>query len=133
MISRNRSAPTAAAMSIECTTSANSTVTCLYSAVVAADLTGAPHLLQNCESGGSSLPHDPHNSPAAVTAPRPSPVPSTSVSFHPCSGMSVISPCHLRDEVFRLSYLVNFEMAFSSAWARTAAPAQPGQCGVYAS
>ena len=32
MISRSRSAPTAAAMSIECTTSANSTVTCLYSA-----------------------------------------------------------------------------------------------------
>ena len=32
MISRNRSAPTAAAMSMECTTSANSTVTCLYSA-----------------------------------------------------------------------------------------------------
>ena len=34
MISRSRSAPTAAAMSIECTTSANSTVTCLYSADV---------------------------------------------------------------------------------------------------
>ena len=34
MISRNRSAPTAAAMSMECTTSANSTVTCLYSAAV---------------------------------------------------------------------------------------------------
>ena len=32
MISRSRSGPTAAAMSIECTTSANSTVTCLYSA-----------------------------------------------------------------------------------------------------
>ena len=32
MISRSRSAPTAAAMSIECTTSANRTVTCLYSA-----------------------------------------------------------------------------------------------------
>ena len=32
MISRNRSISTAAAMSIECTTSANSTVTCLYSA-----------------------------------------------------------------------------------------------------
>ena len=32
MISRNRSAPTAAAISIECTTSANSTVTCLNSA-----------------------------------------------------------------------------------------------------
>ena len=36
MISRSRSAPTAAAMSIECTTSANSTVTCLYSAGVVA-------------------------------------------------------------------------------------------------
>ncbi len=34
MISRNRSAPTTAAMSIERTTSANSTVTCLYSARV---------------------------------------------------------------------------------------------------
>ena len=32
MISRSRSGPTAAAMSIECTTSANNTVTCLYSA-----------------------------------------------------------------------------------------------------
>jgi len=32
MISRNRSAPTTAAMSIESTTSANNTVTCLYSA-----------------------------------------------------------------------------------------------------
>ncbi len=32
MISRSRSAPTAAAMSIEWTTSANNTVTCLYSA-----------------------------------------------------------------------------------------------------
>ena len=32
MISRSRSAPTAAAMSIECTTSANKTVACLYSA-----------------------------------------------------------------------------------------------------
>ena len=47
MISRNRSISTAAAMSIERTTSANSTVTCLYSAAVAAGLTGAPHLLQN--------------------------------------------------------------------------------------
>ena len=47
MISRSRSAPTAAAMSIECTTSANSTVTCLYSAGVVAVATGAPHSLQN--------------------------------------------------------------------------------------
>src|SRR6478752_9487461 len=102
MISRSRSAPTAAAMSIEWTTSANKTVTCLYSAVVAAGLTGAPHLLQNRESGGSSVPHDPHNSPAAVTAPRPSPVPSTSVSCHRWSAMSVISLSHLRDGVLRL-------------------------------
>ena len=95
-------------MSIECTTSANSTVTCLYSADVAAGLTGAPHSLQNLDFGGSSVPHDPHNSPAAVTAPRPSPVPSTSVSCHRWSAMSVISPCHLRHEVLRRSYLVYF-------------------------
>ena len=49
MISRSRSAPTAAAMSIECTTSANSTVTCLYSADRVACVTGAPHSLQNLE------------------------------------------------------------------------------------
>ena len=32
--------------------------------------------------------------------------------------MSVVSPCHLRDAVLRASYLVYFEMAFSSvrAW-----------------
>jgi hypothetical protein len=34
-------------------------VTCLYSAAVAAGLTGAPHLLQNRESGGSSVPPRP--------------------------------------------------------------------------
>jgi hypothetical protein len=66
MISRSRSAPTAAAMSIERTTSANSAVTCLYSAGVVAVATGAPHLLQNRESGGSSVPHDPHRNPVAV-------------------------------------------------------------------
>jgi hypothetical protein len=42
MISRNRSAPTAVARSIDWTTSANSTVTCLYSAVFSASATGAP-------------------------------------------------------------------------------------------
>src|SRR6476620_4382338 len=110
MISRSRSAPTAAAMSIECTTSANSTVTCLYSAAVAAGLTGAPHLLQNRESRGSSVLHDPHDSPAAVSAPRPSsPHGSSSISCHRWSGMSVISLCHLRDEVSRPSYVVCFE------------------------
>ena len=67
MISRSRSAPTAAAMSIECTTSANSTVTCLYSADRVACVSGAPHSLQNLELGGSSVPHDPQNSPVAVS------------------------------------------------------------------
>src|SRR6516164_2678529 len=66
MISRSRSGPTAAAISIECTTSANSTVTCLYSADIAAGLIGAPHLLQNREFGGSSVPHDPHTKAATV-------------------------------------------------------------------
>jgi hypothetical protein len=47
MISRNRSAPTAAAMSIEPTTSANSTVTCLNSAGFATVETAAPHSEQN--------------------------------------------------------------------------------------
>jgi hypothetical protein len=66
MISRNRSAPTAAAMSIECTTSANSTVTCLNSAWVSCAVTGAPHSLQNFEFAGSSVPHDLHTKAAAV-------------------------------------------------------------------
>jgi hypothetical protein len=29
-------------------------------------LIGAPHLLQNRESGGSSVPHDPHTTAAVV-------------------------------------------------------------------
>src|SRR6478752_10503212 len=70
MISRSRSAPTVAAMSIECTTSANSTVTCLYSAGVGAVATAAPHSLQNFELGGSSVPHDPHTTAAAVMSRR---------------------------------------------------------------
>src|SRR6478672_13506938 len=65
MIWRSRSAPTVAAMSIEPTSAANNAVTCLYSAF-AAGLIGAPHLLQNREFGGSSVPHDPHTTAAAV-------------------------------------------------------------------
>src|ERR1700681_1060937 len=99
MISRSRSAPTVAAMSIECTTSANSTVTCLYSADRLTCVTGALHSLQNLEFGGGSVAHDPHGSPAAVSAPRL--LSSTSVSCHRWSTMSVISPCHLRHEVLR--------------------------------
>src|SRR4051794_12550523 len=66
MITRSRSAPTAAATSIECTTSANSTVTCLYSAGVVAVATPAAHSLENVEFGGSSVPHDPRTKAAAV-------------------------------------------------------------------
>ena len=98
MISRSRSAPTAAAMSIECTTSANRTVTCLYSADWATCLRRAPHSLQNLEFGGSAEPHDPHGSSAAVSPPPPSPLGSTSVSFHRWSTMSVILPSHLRQQ-----------------------------------
>jgi hypothetical protein len=65
-MSRDRSISAAAAMSIERTTSANSTVTCVYSAGVVAIATGAPHSLQNFEFGGSSVPHDPRATVAAV-------------------------------------------------------------------
>src|SRR5262245_48035 len=57
MISRNRSGPTAAAMSIDPTTSANSTVTCLYSAVTALAVIGEPHASQKRASWRASRPH----------------------------------------------------------------------------
>ncbi len=66
MISRNRSAPTVAAMSIEWTTSVKRTVTCLYSAGVVAVVIGAPHWLQNLAFAPSFVPHDPHTKAAAV-------------------------------------------------------------------
>jgi hypothetical protein len=65
----------------------------LYSADRVAEVTGAPHSLQKLEFGGNSVSHDPQDTPAAVSAPRPSPVLSTSVSCHRWSAMSVISPC----------------------------------------
>jgi hypothetical protein len=61
----------ARAMSFECTTSANNTVTCLNSADVAAGVIGVPHSLQNLEIGGSSVPHDVHDSVVAVSPPPP--------------------------------------------------------------
>ncbi len=57
MISRNRSAPTAAAMSIECTTSANSTVTSFYSAGAPGAAVGDAHSSQNFAVGRNSAPH----------------------------------------------------------------------------
>ena len=68
MISRSRSAPTVAAMSIERTTSAKRTVTCLYSADCVAATTGAAHSWQNLSPARSSAPHDPHANPVAVTS-----------------------------------------------------------------
>ena len=85
MISRSRSAPTALAMSIEWTTSANKTVTCLYSAAGVTGLTGAPHLLQNSESGGSCVPQDAHDSPTVVSRPPG----FTSIWFHRCLAVSI--------------------------------------------
>src|SRR5271170_6362977 len=105
MISRSRSAPTAAAMSVECTTSANSTVTCLYSAVWVAVLRGVPHSLQNFEFGGNSVPQDPQTSPAVVRPPPLPPSGSTPVSCHRWSVVSVKLLGHLRDEELRPSYL----------------------------
>src|SRR5271163_1534229 len=69
MISRNRSAPPADAMSIEPTTSANSTVTCLYSAGVPDGVVGDPHSSQNFAVGRSSAPHLMQANAAVMPAP----------------------------------------------------------------
>jgi hypothetical protein len=69
-------------MSIEWTTSANNTVTCLYSAGVVAVATAAPHSLQNLEFGGRSVPHDPHDSLAAVISPDPARCRSRQILCH---------------------------------------------------
>ena len=69
MISRNRSISTAAAMSIERTTSANNTVTCLYFAVSPETAVGAPHSSQNLAFTRRPAPHDPHATPAVIRAP----------------------------------------------------------------
>ena len=75
----------------------------------AADETCVPHSLQNLAVGLDCAPQEPQNSPVAVSPPPPSPLGSTSVSFHRWSTMSVISPCHLRHEVLRPSYVVYFK------------------------
>jgi hypothetical protein len=77
MISRDRSISNAVAMSIERTMSANSTVTCLYSAGAPGTAIGDPHSLQNFAFGGSSVPQATHANPAAVmrTPPIRCPIP----------------------------------------------------------
>ena len=82
MISRSRSGPNDAAMSIECTTSANSTVTCLYSADRVACVSRVPHSPQNLAVGLDCAPQEPQNNLVAVNPPPPSPLGSTSVSCH---------------------------------------------------
>ena len=79
MISRHRSAPTAAAMSIECTTSANSTVTCLNSAWVSCAATGAPQPSQNRAPSRNSVPHVRHAIAAVI---RPSAASGPQVPIH---------------------------------------------------
>src|SRR6202046_1636495 len=69
MTSRYRSISSAAARSIECTTSAKSTVTCLYFAVSAEAVVGAPHSSQNLAFSLRPVPHDPHAKPAVIRAP----------------------------------------------------------------
>ncbi|WP_245847204.1 hypothetical protein [Mycobacterium szulgai] len=46
-------------MSIECTTSANTTVTCLYSADLVARVSRLPHSLQNFPVGLDGAPQEP--------------------------------------------------------------------------
>src|SRR6476660_7324670 len=60
MICRKRSVPTAAAMSIECTTSANSTVTCLYSAAASDGPIGDPQPWQKRAFSSGWVPQVEH-------------------------------------------------------------------------
>src|SRR5690242_15926085 len=76
MISRRRSGPTAAAMSMEYTTSANKMVTCLYSAGEC-DAVDVPHSRQNLALSCSSVAHE---GQAVIAAPRLSPLQPSSVS-----------------------------------------------------
>lgn len=69
MISRRRSAPSCEAISMERTTSANSTVTCLYSAGVGS-ATGAPQMSQNRAPGRGSPPHARQASCVVIRHPR---------------------------------------------------------------
>src|SRR6476646_7800115 len=72
MISRRRSAPNTAAKSIEPTTSANSTVTCLNSAWLSRAESGDPQASQNLAPAREApAPQHVHTSPAAVTPALP--------------------------------------------------------------
>jgi len=77
----------------------DNTVTCLYSADRVACVSRVPHSLQNVAVGLDGAPQEPQENPVAVSPLPPSPLPSTSVSFHRWWTTYVISPCHLRHEV----------------------------------
>src|ERR1700688_5054375 len=64
---------------------------------------------QNLAVGLDCGPQDPQNNPVAVSPPPPPRLGSQSVSFLCWSTMSAVSPCHLRQEVLRPSYVVYFE------------------------
>src|SRR5271156_2043221 len=92
MISRSGSGPTAAAMSIEWTTSAKRTETCLYSADRVASVSRVPHSPQNLAVGLDSAPQEPQISPVVVGPLSPSPLGFTSASFQCWSTMSALPP-----------------------------------------
>ena len=81
MISRNRSISNAAAISVDRTTSANSTVTCLYSAASTAATSCDPHVSQNRAPSRGTAPHDRHTADAAVTASSADPAAPTDCSI----------------------------------------------------
>jgi len=102
MISRNRSAPTTEAMSIKWTTSANRTVTCLYSAWASLSSTGQQQLWQTGRSPRAwchtSATHQrtlscPDLLPAIATAARPTPVLDGNLDADLVSGRSKPLTC----------------------------------------
>src|SRR4029077_17308498 len=69
MMSRSRSISRVAAMSIDRTTSANSTVTCLYSAERVDCVSRPPHSVQNLPVELECAPQEPQTSGVAVGPP----------------------------------------------------------------
>src|SRR6266478_2844575 len=95
MISRNRATSKAAEISIDLTTSANSTVTCLYFAVSTDATSCDPHMSQNRARSFGTAPQDRHTSAAGVTASSAGPVAFTDIAIrqayggsHPAMGKS---------------------------------------------
>jgi hypothetical protein len=74
-----------------------------------ASISRAPHSAQNFAVGLDRASQEAQTRPAAVSPPQPSPLGSTSISFHYWSTKFVLSPSHVRHEVLRLSLLVHFE------------------------